>query len=154
MKMLTLSLVCTMAACSPKRPAESSHGISGTKLERVNAVSLLISRLTPLPSPVLDAQFVEQQTGDGQLGPSDFAAFYALTVPPSDLAKWHSALPAIEPHNTPPKYVTLMQPHSWWLIPDDFSTLKFYSPKALTGRSNGWVGIAPDGRIFVYAFTM
>jgi hypothetical protein len=154
MKTLALLLLCSLAACSPKRPAESFREISGTSVERIAAVSAVISKRAPLPSPILDAHFVEQQTGDGQLGPSDFAAFYALTVAPADLAAWRSALPTIEPQNTPPKYVTPRQPCPWWLNHDDFPGLTFYSPKSLTGRSNGWVGIAADGRIFVYAFTM
>jgi hypothetical protein len=154
MKTLALLFLCSMAACSPKRPAESSHEITGTQAERIAAVSQLVSKLAPLPSPILDAHFVEQQTGDGQLGPSDFAAFYALTVAPADLAAWGSALAAIEAQNTPPKYATPKQPLPWWLTHDNFLRLTFYSPKSLTGRSNGWVGIAADGRIFVYAFTM
>ena len=154
MKTLALLLLCLMAACSPKRPAESSREISGTQAQRVATVSSLISKRAPLPSPILDAHFVEQQIGDGQLGPSDFAAFYALTVAPADLSAWRSALPTIETQNTPPKYVTPKQPRPWWLTHDDFLSLTFYSPESLTGRINGWVGIAPDGRIFVYAFTM
>ena len=154
MKSLAFLLLCSMAACSPKRPARSSHEISGTQAERVAAVSPLISKHTPLPSPILDAYFVEQQTGDGYLGPSDFAAFYALTVAPADLAAWRSALPTIEPQNTLPEYVAPEQPCPWWLTQGDFLGLAFYSPKSLTGRSNGWAGIAPDGRIFVYAVTM
>jgi len=154
MKTLALLLFCSVTACSPKRPVESSREISGTQAERVAAVSPLISKLAKLPSPILDAHFVEQQTGDGQLGPSDFAAFYVLIVAPADLAAWRSALPAIEAQNTTPKYVAPKQPHPWWLTHDDFLNLTFYSPKSLAGRSNGWVGIAPDGRIFVYAFTM
>ena len=136
MKTLALLLLCSMTACSPKRPAESSHEASGTQSERVAAVSPLISKRAPLPSPILDAHFVEEQTGDGQLGPSDFAAFYALTLAPTDLAAWRSALPTIEAQNTPPKYVTPKQPRPWWLTHDDFLRLTFYSPKSLTGRSN------------------
>ena len=154
MKTLALLLLLSLAACSPKRPAESSHEIGGTQAERVAAASPLISKRAPLPSAILDAHFVEEQTGDGRLGPSDFAAFYALTVAPADLAAWRSALPTIEAQNTPPMYVTPKQPRSWWLTHDDFVGLTFYSPKSLTGRSNGWVGIAPDGRLFVHAFTM
>lgn len=154
MKTLALLLLYSMAACSPKRPAKSSHEINGTQAERIAAVSQLVSKLAPLPSPLLDARFVEQQTGDGQLGPSDFAEFYALTMTPADLAAWRSALPTFQPPNMPPKYPTPKQPRSWWLTHDDFLGLTFYSPRSLTGRSNGWVGIALDGRIFVYAFTM
>ena len=144
-----------MAACSPKAPAESSHEITGTQPERIAAVSQLISKHAPLPSALLDAHFLEQQLGDGQLGPSDFTSFYALTVASTDLHAWRSALAPIQSPNTPPKYATPKQPLPWWLTHDDFLGLKFYDPKALTGRGNGWVGIAPDsGKIFVYVFTM
>jgi hypothetical protein len=120
----------------------------------VAAVSGLITKRGPLPGPLLDAHFVEEQTGNGRLGPSDFTAFYALTVAPADLAAWRSALPAIQAPDTPPTYASPKQSLPWWLTHDDFLHLEFYSPKSLTGRGNGWVGIAPDGRIFVYAFTM
>ena len=43
---------------------------------------------------------------------------------------------------------------SWWLPAADFGGLEFFSPKDLTGRVNGWIGIAPDGRIFIHSFTM
>jgi hypothetical protein len=42
----------------------------------------------------------------------------------------------------------------WWVSEEDLGALEFYSPDSLTGRSNGWVGVAPDGRIFVYSFSM
>ena len=154
MKPLAWLLPCSVTACGPRQPAESSREIIGTQAERVAAVSKLITRHSPLPSPLLDAHFVEQQTGDGRLGPSDFAAFYAITVAPADLAAWRAALAALEAQNSPPEYVAPKQPLPWWLTHDDFLRLMFYSPKSLTGRINGWIGIAPDGKIFVYSFTM
>ena len=147
-------LACSVTACNSKAPRSSTQDVGGSQAERVAEISKIISRTTPQPSPILDAHFVEEQTGDGNLGPSDFASFCALTVAPGDLAAWRSALPPIEPHNTPPKLVNPKQAQPWWVTPNDFSTLEFYSPKSLTGRNNGWVGIAPDGRIFVYSFTM
>jgi hypothetical protein len=42
----------------------------------------------------------------------------------------------------------------WWVSGADLGALEFYSPHSLTGRVNGWGGIAPDGRIFIYSFTM
>ena len=151
---LALLLLFLMIAQTPKRSAESSHEVTGTRAERIAAVSQLISK-NSLPSPLLDAHFVEQQIGDNQFGPADFTAFYALSVSPADLAAWRSALPALEAPNAPPEYASPKQPVSWWLTSDDFLKLIFYSPESLTGRSNGWVGIAPEsGKIFVYAFTM
>jgi hypothetical protein len=152
MKTIVVLLLCMMAACTPSKPFELSHEITGTQSERIEKVSQLIK--APLPSPLLDAYHVEQQIGDGQLGPSDFTGFYALTVAPADLAAWRSALPKMQASNTPPKYVTPKQPLPWWLTHNDFLELTFYSPKLLTGRSLGWVGIAPNGKIFVYTFTM
>jgi hypothetical protein len=143
-----------MAACGPRQSAESSREVAGTQAQRVAAVSKLITRHSPLPSPLLEAHFVEQQTGDGRLGPSDFASFCALSVGPADLAAWRAALAPLEAQNAPPKYVAPKQALSWWLTHDDFLRLVFYSPKSLTGRVNGWVGVAPDGKIYVYSFTM
>ncbi len=144
----------SMAACSPK-PAESSYEMKGSQSERIAAVSQLISKHASLPGALLDAHFFEEQIGDGRLGPSDFTAFYALTIAPADLPVWNSALAPIQPPNTPPEYTTPKQPLPWWLTQDDFLFLKFYEPKAITGRIHGWIGIAPNGgKIFIYVFTM
>jgi hypothetical protein len=131
----------------------STREVEGSKAERVAAVSKMISR-TAHPSPILDAHFVEEKYGDGILGPSDFRSFCALTVASGDLAAWRSALKPIEQRIRPTKLDVPKQARPWWVSPKDFSTLEFYSPKSLTRRNNGWVGIAPDGRIFVYSFTM
>jgi len=147
-------LACSMTACDSRGSRASTQDVGGSKEERIAEVSKLMSRTATLPSPILDAHFVEEQTGDGRLGPSDFASFCALTIAPDDLAAWRSALQPIEPQNTTPKLVDPKQAQPWWVTPNDFSNLEFYSPKSLTGRYNGWVGIAPDGRIFVYSFTM
>jgi hypothetical protein len=151
---LTLLALLFIVACSPEQRAESSYEIGGTQAERIAAISSQLSKHAPLSSPLLDAHFVEDKKGDGQFGPSDFLAFYALTVVPVDLEKWRSTLPALEEQNRKPKYVSPKKPCSWWLTQDEFLGLMFYSPKSLTGRSHGWVGIAPDGRVYIFAFTM
>jgi hypothetical protein len=151
---LILLFLCSTTACSPMRPEESSREVPGTKQERVAAVSKLLSRNAPLPSPLLDAHLIEDKTGDNRLGSADFTSFCAFRIAPADLAVWRATMQPIEPQNTPPKWVAPKQPQSWWITQDDFRSLEFYSPKSLTGRYNGWVGIAPDGRIFVYSFTM
>ncbi len=127
-------LACSMTACDSKEPRASTQEVGGSKAERVAEVSKLISRTAPLPSPILDAHFIEEQIGDGRLGPSDFKSFCALTVAPDDLAAWLSALKPIAAQNTPPKLVDPKKAQPWWITPNDFSTLEFYSPKSLTGR--------------------
>lgn len=154
MNALALLLLCSMAACSPKPAVESGREISGTPAERVAAVSKIIIKHSPLPGPLLDANFVEEQTGDGRLGPSDFKSLSVLSVAPADLPAWRAALAPLEAQYTPPAYAAPKQALPWWLPAADFSGLEFHSPKSLTGRVNGWVGIAPDGRIYVYSFTM
>ena len=154
LKSLILFSVCSLAACSPKKPAESSREVEGTQAERIAQVSKIVTRNSPLPSALMDARFVEEQTGDGRLGPSEFKSFSVLAVAPADLPAWKAALAPLEAQNTPPAYVSPKQAASWWLTATDFAGLEFRSPKTLTGRVNGWVGIAPDGRIFVYSFTM
>ena len=66
--------------------------MTGKRAKRVAEVSNLLSKTGPLPSSLLDAHFVGEQTGDGGFGPSDFKAFYALTVAPADLPAWRAAM--------------------------------------------------------------
>lgn len=162
MKTFALLLVFTMAACSPK-PPESSRTIEGTTAERVAVISTCRSKTAPLPSPLLDAHFIEEQAGNGRFGPSDFKAFYALTVAPANLPAWKAALSEPETWNHFANDVDIRRAvpkkaQPWWVSGADLSALAFYSPQSLTGRLtgrlNGWVGVAPDGRIFVFSFTM
>ena len=156
-KTLTLLILCAITACSEK-PTESSREIDGTTAERVAAISKLLSKKVPLPSSLLDAHFVEEQIGDGRLGPSDFKSFCALAVSPADLPAWKGALSKSTTWNNPNdeaiKRAAPKKAQSWWVSGADLDALEFYSPHSLTGRANGWIGIAPDGRIFVYTFTM
>jgi len=84
--------------------------------------------------------------------------FYALAVAPADLPAWRAALSKPKPWNHfsndgDIKRAAPAASQPWWVREDDVNALEFYSPQSLTGRSNGWVGLALDGRIFVYAFT-
>jgi hypothetical protein len=96
MRMLALSRLCTLAACSPK-PPESSYTTNGTKSERVASISKLLSKTASLPSSLLNAYFIQEQTGDGRVGPSGFEAFYALSVDPVNLPAWQAELSKSKP---------------------------------------------------------
>jgi hypothetical protein len=152
MQKTILLLAGFLAACSPKPAQKSVHEIPGAPAEQVAQISKMLSRQAPLPSTLREAHFVEEKNGDGLLGPSDFAAFYALTVAPADLPAWRAVLPAGP--KSAPDFAAPKQPQPWWIAKEEFAGLTFYSPETMTGRSNGWVAIAPDGRIFIYAFTM
>lgn len=121
---------------------------------RVTKIETQLSRGMKLPGKVLAAEFVQEQAGDGLLGPSDFKAFYALKVPVSELPAWEAALAATPVVNSSGGYAKPKVAQPWWVSEADFKTLKLHGPKNLTGWFNGWVGLSPDGRIFIYSFTM
>jgi hypothetical protein len=158
-RVIGVLLACALTACDSKEVRASTREVEGSEAERVAVISKMIGGTAPLPTQVLDAHFVEEQTGDGRLGPSEFAAFYALTVAPADLPAWRAALSQSKTWNhfandevikrAAPKKV-----RPWWVSGADLGRLEFHSPHSLTGRANGWVGIAPDGRIFIYTFTL
>ena len=122
---------------------KTTHIIDGTQAERVATITRQLSKAGKLPGPLLDAHFVEEQTGDGILGPSDFAAFYALIVAPADLPAWRAALSESKgtwnhfANDSDIKRAAPKKPQTWWVSGADLSRLEFYSPKSLTGRSNG-----------------
>jgi hypothetical protein len=154
-----LLLAGAMTSCDRTDAPVSTHEAGGSQADRVAAISKLLSKTAPLPSPILDGHFVEEKTGDGRLGPSDFKAFYALTVAPADLPAWKAALAKSKPANTfsndgEIKRATPKKAQPWWVNAADLEKLEFFSPHSITGNANGWAGINPDGRIFVYVFTM
>ena len=137
---IAILLTWTMTACDSGKPRSSTLNVGGSKAERVAEVSKIIGRSAPLPSPILDAHFVEEQTGDGTLGPSDFASFSSITVAPDDLAVWRSALQPIERQNTPAKLVNPSRRNLGGSLPMISALLSFTvrnpSPDATT---DGWV---------------
>ncbi|NJR60557.1 MAG: hypothetical protein HC769_17980 [Cyanobacteria bacterium CRU_2_1] len=53
-----------------------------------------------------------------------------------------------------PEYAAPPQLRDWWISPDAFTTLQFYEPTSLTGRSTGWIGISHEtGKIYIFSFT-
>ena len=152
-------MACSITACGKKNAQTSSHETGGSKAERVAVITKQLSKSAPLPGPLLDAHFVEEKTGDGRLGPSDIKSFYALTVATADLPAWKAALSKSKSANMSSnedeiKRAAPAKSEPWWVNGADLGKLEFYSPQALTGNANGWVGISADGRIYIHVFTM
>ena len=120
----------------------------------MTTITKQLSKHGKLPGALLDAQFVEEKKGDGVLGPSDFFAFYALTVPAADIPAWRAALAASPVDIETEAYATPKVAVPWWVSKEEYQKLELFGPKSLTGRSHGWVKLAADGRIFIYAFTL
>lgn len=148
-------IICLFAltACSSSRaPKTSVYEVAGSRTERVAKVSAIIAKHKAPPTAILDAHFQEQQLGVGELGPSDFRAFYFLEVAPKDISQWTKVL---IPLGATAEYKAPAEPRDWWIAPDAFDSLKFYKPDSLTGRIHGWIGVSQQtGRIYIFTFSM
>lgn len=141
-----------LVACTPSRPAEISYfEVVGTQARRVEVVTAMLAKFNALPTPIVDAQFVEEKIGDDELGPADYRAFTLLEIAPENVAAWQDIL---VPLDTTPGHAAPSQPTSWWIAEDAFASLQFYAPDTLTGKTNGWVALDPQsGKIYIYSFT-
>ena len=148
-----IACVFALTACSrSSAPKTSVYESTGTSVQRVSDVSAIIAKHKAPPTAILDAHFVEEQTGDGVLGPSDFRTFYFLAVAPQDVSQWTQIL---APLGATAEYDVPAQPRDWWIARDSFASLQFYKPSTLTGRSLGWIGVSQQtGRIYIFTFTM
>lgn len=115
----------------------------GGEAARIVAVSVRLGLTGELRSSLRDAHFLQGQSDKGT--PAGFAA---LTVAPEDLSNWRSkfaAGPVDRFKDGKPRPFVGPQPgQSWWVSKEDFTKLDFY------GTPNRWIGIAADGRIFIY----
>jgi hypothetical protein len=131
----------------------STMEVSGPPQERVTAVTRQLSLHKAPPTALLDARYVQEQTGDGVLGPSDYRTFCRIDVAPADVPRWIADLTPLTTkpdHAAPKKNIW-----EWWITPEGFESLEFYEAKPYTGRVNGWIGVDPNtGRIFIFSFTM
>ncbi|WP_299488554.1 hypothetical protein [Acaryochloris sp. IP29b_bin.137] len=144
-----------ITACQPSLFTKSAptkvSAIEGTKAERIKAVTKLLVAQEPLPSPLQDAYFLEEQIGDNKLGPSDYVAFGMLEVKPNVLPAWRSKL---LPLKVRPNYVTPKTPKDWWVSAADYSSLELFKLRPYTQRLHGWIGIdAKTNKIYIYTFT-
>ncbi len=145
--------LCALTACSRSgAPKTSVREVTGSKTQRVAAVAAIIAQHHAPPTAILDARFVEEPTGDGVLGPSDFRRFYLIEVAPQDVARWTQAFTSL---GAAAEYNAPAQPRDWWITREPFASLQFYKPDILTGRAHGWIGVSPQtGRIYIFTFTM
>jgi hypothetical protein len=128
--------------------------VTGNQDLRIARVSAILAKHVVVPTTILDAHFIEEQIGDGYLGPSDFRSFSAMKIAPKDVDKW-SKLPKLTSIAKKPEYAQPRQARTWWISSADFDSLQFYEPRSLTGRSNGWIGIDREtGFIYIFSFTM
>ncbi len=149
---IIVSLFALTACSMSDAPQSSVYEVRGSTTERVAGVSAIITKHKSPQTAILDAYFVEEQTGDGVLGPSDFRAFCTLVIASEDVSQWTRILTPLEAMT---EYNAPAQLRDWWIGRDTFASLQFYKPNILTGRVNGWIGVSQQtGRIYFYTFTM
>jgi hypothetical protein len=128
--------------------------VTGNQDRRIARVSAILAKHIVLPTAILDAHFIQEQIGDGYLGPSDFRSFSAVKIAPKDIGKW-SKLLKLTSIAKKTEYAQPRLARNWWISSADFGSLQFYEPRALTGRSNGWIGIdRQTGVMYIFSFTM
>jgi hypothetical protein len=117
----------------------------------VEVVTAVLAKPDALPTTILDARLVEEQIGDGYLGPADYRTYIMVTVAPADVAAWQAALTEL---SDTPAYNAPSQPYGWWPDPDRFGAMRFYAPDSVTGRTHGWIALdSQSGEIFIFTFT-
>lgn len=143
-----------LTACKPSPPRTSAISyveVVGDQAKRVNVITAMLTKSSTLPTTMIDAQFVEEKIGDGELGPADYRTFALIEIEPSDIAKWQGNL---TPLAQIPSYAAPSQPYEWWVDEDAFATLLFYEPAPLTQHFNGWIALDPQqGKVYVFSFT-
>jgi hypothetical protein len=148
-------IVClfSVTACSGSSPPKIFvNEVAGSGTERITSISTILTKHKAPPTAILDAHFIEEQIGDGFLGPSDFRAFYSIEVAPQNVLRWTQVL---TPLSAIAEYDSPIQPRDWWIARESFASLQFYKPDILTGRVHGWIGVSQEtGRIYIFTFTM
>ena len=149
---LLFLLTSQLVACNSARPPESSFvEVVGDQPKRVSTVTAMLTKFHIPPTPILDAQFVEEKIGDDELGPADYRTFTQIAVAPADIPTWQALL---TPLDAAPAYSAPPQAYTWWVQEDAFNALQFYAPDTFSNRTNGWIAIdAQSGMIYIYSFT-
>ena len=149
-----LLIYFTLIACNLNTSTEISRqspaqfSVNNVEVNRV----ITPQNLTRLK--LKNAKCIQEQIGDGNLGPSDFRTFCALTVAPKDIDVLRETL---SPLNLPDDAAQYGEPRKtvpWWLSEVEFKTLELFKPGLLAYRANGWTGLSPKtGKIYLFGFT-
>lgn len=152
---LHLSLALTLlTACRRERADGAVHILSGSTPERVELMSRMLQAPDSIEATIRDAQFIEERIGDGNLGPSDFQAYYAISIDPVLITRWTAVLPALPADAMPASHVAPRSAPEWWVRDSDFSRLRFFSPASVTSRRTGWIGVdSANAMLYIYTFT-
>lgn len=155
MKRLPAILICfLLTACDQSASRKKSKETIPYTSERIVEISHLIDKQKLLHLNPKSSQCIEEQIGDGYLGPSDFFIFCVLSVAPKDITSLRHTLSPLQTDGTSTHYATPRKKVDWWLSEAEFKKLELFKPELLLYRQNGWTGIsASTGKIYFFGFT-
>jgi hypothetical protein len=151
--MVAGSLLGQVACGRNSAPTRTALEATGTSSQRIASVTRQLTDTRPLPSTVLDANYLDEQTGDGVFGPSDHVSFAMVQIAPQNLNRWTTDL---RPLPVPPAYAAPSQNRSWWPTRQAFPRLAFFQPAPpLAETTHGWIAVSRDsGCIYAFSFSM
>ena len=143
------AIAAAASACRKSGSAPAAHRVAeieGSRPDRIHALSRLMTAgaRERLIATVLDASILEEQFGDGEMGPSDFRHLGFVKVLPPDIARWATAPGRLAES---PGWVEPPMEVSWWISKADFQDLRFFESRMVFGQ-NGWIAVSPKGLLY------
>lgn len=149
--LLVVALACGGETSSPNGPPVMVSSTSvdlSTAAERVVEAGGFLGN--ELPSPILDAQWVEVKIGDDWLGPADYRLYLRLKVDPAEVENWRYQLTQAKEAAKPPSPPEIGS----WPGPSSGERLTFLTGLSILGRQT--LVAASDttpGVIYIWAFS-
>jgi hypothetical protein len=147
-------LYFTLIACNLNTTTELSKPSLAKFSVRTVEVSRLIDKSNLKRLNPTDSKCLEEQMGDGYLGPSDYSTFCVLTATPKTIATFRQTLSPLHLPDDSAQYAAPRKAVNWWLSELEFKQLELFRPGLFTYRTNGWTGLSPQtGKVYIFGFT-
>lgn len=121
--------------------------IQGNRAERITKIMQVVDKSGKLKQTVKDAYLIEKQLGDGYFGSSDYVCFITLEIEKSAIPTWRKLSPQLKENNN---YAAPPKPVSWWVSEQEFKKLELFNSII---SPNGWMGVSPQGKVYIYRYT-
>jgi len=143
-----LIIAMLLIACDQKQKMGEYNSI-----EKIEIIKKIIEKNAPIPSDILDVNYVEYRRGDGRLGPSDYFFFLRIEVRKEDVVKWLQDIDELPDESA--GYTDTQTNNSWWIKKSRFQQLKKYETKTYFNNVNGWMCVDKEkGYVYVYTYVM
>jgi hypothetical protein len=143
-----------LSGCELDLPIHDTKPAKPAISERVVPISRLIDAKNSLLPKIKSSRCIEEQVGDGYLGPSDFSIFCVLSVDPKDIDTFRHTFSKSKNPDDLASYVSPRKAVDWWITKSDFERLEFFEPGLLSTQRNGWTAISlKSSKVYAFSFT-